>query len=228
MNQRTREVLRAVLLGLNLGLLAVVIGLAAVLVVIPKATGAVPLSVLTASMEPTLPPGTLVVVRPVDTDEVHIGDVVTYQIASGRPEVITHRVVAVATAPTGGRTFTFRGDANAVSDTGQVLPAQIRGKVWYSLPGVGYVNQVVNGNRTWVVPVIAGSLLAYGGTMIALGVVESVRRRRRRRPAVTALGRRRTNSPVLGRRRVLSSPHGRRRAAVPARPRRPSRPSQIE
>lgn len=176
------RIARAMLLGLSLGLLALVAATAAVLIVVPKATGSVPLTVLTASMEPRLPPGTLVVVRPIDPSDVRVGQVVTYQIASGRPEVVTHRVIAITSASDGRREFTFRGDANAAADASPVADVQIRGALWYSVPGVGWANEIVNGRaRTLVVPLVAAALFGYAAVMICLGVVPSIRRLTRRR-----------------------------------------------
>ncbi|WP_139195226.1 signal peptidase I [Curtobacterium sp. MCBA15_001] len=194
-----RAVVHAVVLGLSTGMLLVVAGLAVVLIVVPKATGSTPLTVLTRSMEPALPPGTLLVVRPVPLDDVRVGDVLTYQVVSGQPAVISHRVVAVSSSSDGARTFVVQGDANAEPDA-PVRAVQVRGVLWYSLPGLGYVNQVVNGSRGWVVPLVAGVLITYGAVMVTTGAVSSVRRRR------------------AGRRQA-GRPHG-RRSAAPARGRR--------
>jgi signal peptidase len=177
------SVLRALGFGLSTGLVVLVAALAVVLIVIPKATGSMPLTVLTQSMEPTLPPGTLVVVRPVATDQIEVGDVVTYQITSGQAAVVTHRVIAVSSSSDGGRTFTTKGDNNDVADSKPVLPAQIRGTVWYSLPALGTVNQFVNGSRAWLIPSAAVLLLGYAAVMITLGSVSSIRRRRAARAA---------------------------------------------
>lgn len=195
-----RAALHAVALGLSTGLLLAVVGLALVVIVVPKATGSMPLTVLTQSMEPTLPPGTLLVVRPTPVDAIRVGDVVTYQIASGRPEVVSHRVVSIATASDGTRSFVLRGDANAVADAAAVVPAQVRGVVWYSVPGIGWVNQLVNGSRSWLVPTIAAVLLTYGAVMITAGTVSAARRRRRR-------ARRSGPRHVAGPRRT-GQPHG--------------------
>lgn len=179
--ERPRGLLHAVGLGLSVGLLLLVVGLAALLIVVPKATGSTPLTVLTSSMEPGLPPGTLLVVRPVAPADVRLGDVVTYQIESGRPEVVTHRVVGVETTSDGGLTFTLQGDANDRADPSPVLPEQVRGVLWYSVPLVGWVNQAVNGDaRGWIVPALATVLLAYAGYTIVGGVVDARRSRRRR------------------------------------------------
>lgn len=45
-------------------------------------------------MQPSLPRGSLVVVRPVDPADEGAGSVISYQLASGRDEVVTHRVVS--------------------------------------------------------------------------------------------------------------------------------------
>ncbi|WP_260217131.1 signal peptidase I [Curtobacterium sp. PhB115] len=185
-----RAVLHAVVLGLSTGLLLVVAGLAVVLIVIPKATDSTPLTVLTQSMEPTLPPGTLLVIRPTAVDDIRVGDVVTYQIVSGQPAVISHRVVSVSSSSNGERTFVLKGDNNAEADPRPVTAAQVRGVVWYSIPEVGVVNQLVNGSRSWLVPTIAGVLLAYGAVMITIGTVNAARRRRARARAGRRHGRR--------------------------------------
>ncbi|WIE64111.1 signal peptidase I [Curtobacterium sp. MCLR17_036] len=170
-----RPVARAVAGGLGVGLLLLLAGLAAVLVVVPKATGSVPLTVLTESMEPTLPAGTLLVVRPTPPDDIAAGDVVTYQAVSGEQVLVSHRVVAVARSSDGASTFTTKGDANAEADA-PVSSAQVRGVVWYSVPAVGYVNQAVNGARGWLVPTVAVALIAWGAVLVTRGVVAAVRR----------------------------------------------------
>ena len=62
-------------------------------VVIPFVLGAQSYTVLTGSMRPGFEPGTLIAVRATDPEEIRIGDVITYQLEPGRPEVVTHRVV---------------------------------------------------------------------------------------------------------------------------------------
>jgi signal peptidase len=171
------QLLRSAGVGLSVGILLIVIGLAGVLLVVPKVSGSVPLTILTPSMEPTLPPGTLIVVRPVDTDELEVGDVATYQIRSGDPAVITHRITAVASASDGTRTFTFQGDNNASPDSLPVAPDQIQGEVWYSVPLVGWANQAVNGQaRSWIIPAAAVALLLYAAVTILTGAVQARRR----------------------------------------------------
>ena len=179
----TREhgVLYYIGLGLSIGLLALMVGLGVVAIVLPAATGATPLTVLTNSMEPTYPAGTLVIVKAVDIDDIRIGDPVTYQIEPGQPELVTHRVVAIAKTTAGGITYTTQGDNNDVADMNPVLPEQIKGTVWYSIPWIGYVNSWVGGeSRAWLLPILAVGLFGYAGWMFIGGIVGRARERARR------------------------------------------------
>ncbi|MEO7005592.1 MAG: signal peptidase I [Terrimesophilobacter sp.] len=171
--------------GLSAGLLALVAGLAALVIVIPALIGGVPLTVLTSSMEPALPPGTLVVVKPTPLNEIGLGAVLTYQIHSGDPAVVSHRVIARSVSTNGSTAFVTKGDNNDLADVDPVTAAQVRGTVWYSVPLLGYVNNVVNGpDRGWVVPSVAIGLFLYAGYMI-LGAVLPIWRRRRSESAST-------------------------------------------
>lgn len=182
-----RGLAQALLLGLSIGVLGLVVALAALLVVVPKATGSTPLTVLTSSMQPTFPPGALVVVRPVDTGLVEPGDVLTYQLESGEAAVVTHRVVEVVSTSDGMRSFVMRGDANGSVDADPVMPVQVKGAVWYSLPLVGWVAQAVGGEgRGWGATAVGVVLCLY--SVVALGT--GVRRRRRAGAAETGHGRR--------------------------------------
>jgi len=165
--------------ALSAVLLIIIVALALLLIIVPKVSGSIPLTVLTSSMEPSLPPGTLIIVKPIDPEDIVVGDVVTYQIESGVPGVITHRVIDVVISSTGDRTFIFQGDNNGSPDDLPVLPVQIQGKVWYSIPYMGFVNSTVNGsNRTWIIPVIAGALFVYSTYMIISGIYSANRTRK--------------------------------------------------
>ncbi|MFE4950601.1 signal peptidase I [Leifsonia sp. NPDC056665] len=171
------SLLQYVVTGLSVGLLGLVLFVAAVVIVIPRAAGATPVTVLTSSMEPSLPPGTLVVVKPKAVHDIHVGDVMTYQIRSGDPAVISHRVIAITTSTTNGMTFTTKGDNNAEADP-PVVPAQVRGVVWYSVPLIGYVNSALDqSQRSWVLPAVGVLLILYAAWMFLRGTASSVRRR---------------------------------------------------
>ncbi len=95
-----------------------------------------PLLVLTGSMEPSVPVGSLVVIRDVDPDTVRVGDVVTYRLTSRSgfdtegydTPYLTHRVKSVENHASGPR-FITQGDANTTPDPLEVSPTQLLGRV---------------------------------------------------------------------------------------------------
>ena len=157
-------------------------------VAVPKFTGSTPYTVLTGSMRPGMPPGSLVVTRPVQAAELKVGDAITYQMRSGQPEVVTHRITAVSTTLGGEKLFTTQGDANPGPDEKPVKAAQIRGAVWYSIPLLGYVNSWLTGEQhIWAVGISVALLLGYSAFMCTAAVVESRRSKRQAVPAVSIL-----------------------------------------
>lgn len=137
-------------------------------VAVPRLTGATPFVVLTGSMRPAIDPGDVVVVRPVPPEDLAVGDVITYQLRSGRPEVVTHRVVTQGIGPDGVLLRT-RGDANTATDQGVVRGEQVRGVVWYVVPWVGRVTTVLDtGPRRLLSVLLALGLFGYGGRMLRM------------------------------------------------------------
>jgi signal peptidase len=152
------------LAGVSAGLLLIVVGIAVLVIIVPWATNSTALTVLTRSMEPVYPPGTLVIVQPVSAQDIRIGDPITYQIRSGEAEYVTHRVVAISRSTLGELSFTTKGDNNAVADKAPVVPDQIQGRVWYSLPWIGWLNNAVGGGgKSWLVIGLAVLLFGYAG-----------------------------------------------------------------
>jgi signal peptidase len=169
-------------LGLSFGLLAFVLLLAVLVVLVPAVTRSTPYTILTSSMEPGLPPGTLVIVKPVEPVDIKIGTVITYQLDSGEPAVVTHRVVEIQgpNLPGADPSFITKGDANSAPDAKPVMAVQLRGEVWYSVPLIGWVNNIVNGDlRAVVIPVVAGLLFLYAGWSIVTSRIDKRRRRQR-------------------------------------------------
>lgn len=148
-------------------------------VVVPKVAGGMPYTVLTSSMEPTYPPGTLIITKPIDESDLAIGVPVTYQIESGKPDVITHRIIGSGIEADGTTVYTTQGDNNPVADENPVQYGQIRGAVWYSIPYLGYVNNWLTGERrTLVVGAIVGVLVVYALYQFVGAGIERSRRGR--------------------------------------------------
>lgn len=121
------------------------------------------LTVLSASMQPTLPAGSVVVVTPTPVADVTVGDIITYTAPVADAGVVTHRVVEVV-APGTVRT---QGDANNAPDP---WVAQLKGttawKVRTDVPLLGHVLSALRDPIARVLTV---------GTTTALGVLFGLR-----------------------------------------------------
>ncbi len=89
--------------------------------------------VSSGSMTPTIPVGSLILVKETDIDGIQVQDVITY-MDGGTP--VTHRVIAL---DDGREQFITQGDANEIADPFPVEAEQIIGKVVHHIPFVGYL-----------------------------------------------------------------------------------------
>ena len=153
-----RWTVRVVLVGFAVIVLATL----SLLVVVPRLTHGAALTVLTGSMQPALPVGSVVIEKPVDPADLHVGDIATYQQAPGRGSYVTHRIESIDTT-TNPPTFTFKGDANPVADAVPVPARAIRGKVWFDVPYLGRLRQgYALAASSWLIGVIGlGSYSVY-------------------------------------------------------------------
>ncbi len=150
-------------------------------IVVPFVLGAQTYTVLTGSMRPTMPPGTLIGTKPTDIEHVKIGDIITYQIESGDPAVITHRVISLARSGDGDTILHTQGDDNSVADENPVIGEQVRGVVVYSVPYLGYPASLVTGEtRSLFVIVLGLAVIAYGAQSLLRDLLRSLRSRRPR------------------------------------------------
>lgn len=159
--------------------LIAIIGLLIALVAVPLALGWTPLTVLSGSMEPSIPTGSQVVVAPVAPEEItrlSTGDVITFMPHPDDPTLITHRIIGVGLDAAGQPSFTTRGDHNDAADAEAVTPAQIRGVVRYHVPWVGYLATILDPQQKRAgVVVVAAALAAYAVWHLA----QALRRPRR-------------------------------------------------
>ncbi len=95
--------------------------------------------VLTGSMEPTYPTGSLIYVKAVDASTLRVNDVITFSLS---PNVIaTHRIVELVPDENNPSVVRYRtkGDANNSVDASLVSAGNIIGKVVFSVPQLGYI-----------------------------------------------------------------------------------------
>ena len=155
---------RAILSGITTFAVLILLGFAAVLVVVPKLCGGMSLTVLTGSMEPGINPGDVAVTRGIDivsASELKIGDVIAFLPYADNSMMVTHRIIARSVGQEGVG-FVTKGDNNNAEDPwNPVSDKQIRGKVMYVIPKIGYVKQWLGSSTAWLIPGIAVVLIGY-------------------------------------------------------------------
>jgi signal peptidase len=158
-------------------LAAVLAAVLTVLVIVPRLTHSTALTVLTGSMRPAIPAGSVVIERKVDPTALRVGDIATYQQTPRRAVYITHRIKAIDTTTT-PMLLTFKGDANDVVDPMPVPVTAVRGKVWVEVPYVGRLRQVFAGGGLRTVALILGvlGLGVYSVSQIVAGLRDRKRR----------------------------------------------------
>lgn len=113
-------------------ILVLVILVAGVLVV-PKWFGVQIYGVLSPSMEPAYPVGSVVYVVDAEATAIKVGDPITFTIGSGET-IATHRVVAIDPA---AQAFVTKGDNNDAVDGSPVSFSQLVGKPVFCIPMLG-------------------------------------------------------------------------------------------
>ena len=89
--------------------------------------------VLSGSMEPTIPTGSVAFLLPQKSYEA--GDVITFKTDTAAQHPTTHRIMF----QNDDGTFTTRGDANDANDFVTVSAEHIFGKVLFAIPYLGYI-----------------------------------------------------------------------------------------
>lgn len=86
-------------------------------------------TVLTGSMEPAIPVGSIIITK--EQSSYEIEDIISFQEEGS---VITHRIISIDR-----ERYITKGDANNVADTEEVQQKQILGKVILTIPLLGYL-----------------------------------------------------------------------------------------
>lgn len=144
-----KKVFKVVIKLLNWALFAFVIAAVIGMVILPYAFGIKPYVVLSGSMEPTVPTGSLLWI---DTNkkDVGVGDIAAYELPNGGAYV-THRIIGTRDGE-----YVFKGDANDTEDLATVDDDQILGEYVFSVPKLGMVLNKVRNNPFYLIPIGAG------------------------------------------------------------------------
>lgn len=116
-------------------------------------------AVLSGSMEPALPVGSLVYVKAVDPSSLKPGETITYMVND--TAVVTHRLVEVIEDPEEPGTLWFRtkGDANESEDMALVHSRNVIGRATFSIPYLGYVTTYIQRPPGLYVALATGAIL---------------------------------------------------------------------
>lgn len=127
---------------------------------VPRMFGYHIYTVVSGSMEPAIPTGSLVYVQTIEPDAVEEADVIAFYGASDGSSIITHRVVTNSTIM---GEFITKGDANEENDVNPVPYSHFIGKVTTSVPYLGSAAQMVTSSSGKVVAagMIAGAILLH-------------------------------------------------------------------
>jgi len=133
---------------------------------VPGFLGYKPLIVLSGSMEPTIFPGDLVIVKETQGSSLKAGDIISYMRGQS---VITHRIVEV-TEVDGDTRFVTKGDNNNVDDGVLVAFSMLEGKYLMRIPNLGHAAMFMQ--------TPTGMVVFVGIPLGAFGLYEILRRRK--------------------------------------------------
>lgn len=154
MNDKKEKQTLQVKLGSALSTLVLVIAIVICLSVIIQVTtngyvqfgGYSLFRVVTGSMEPELPVGSLLVCKETPMEQIQMGDIVCFRSLNPKMlgKVITHRVIAIQNASDGSLLLETKGDANLTADSEFVSQNNLIGKVNHSAKDDNIMASVVD------------------------------------------------------------------------------------
>lgn len=137
--------------------LVVLVVVIALLLIGVRIVGLTPYTVLSPSMTPTYPVGSVIYVSKTSADGLKVGDPLTYTLDG---KTVTHRIVEKQTNELTGVSFITKGDANKIPDGHPVSPSQIVGKPLFHIPLLGYVSNYIQSPP--------GIYIAAGGCLVLI------------------------------------------------------------
>lgn len=164
--------------ALNLVLVIAAIGFA-FLAIGPHFGGYRTQTMLSGSMTPSMPTGSVVISVPRKTTDVHVGDVVTIQAPLVDKPIVTHRVIEVKSA-NGVVTIRTKGDANPKPDA--FSSTLVGAKVWVAKAAIPYAGRMTQFLRSHTAHLVTAVILPALLLAFALGSVWLPFGRRRQSP----------------------------------------------
>lgn len=135
------------------GLLLILVILLCIPLTIPRLFGCEIYHVISGSMEPAIPTGSVVYVKETDASEIQKNDVIAFYSSEDTGAIITHRVVQNRVV---SGEFITKGDANEKEDVTPVSYERFIGKVVVSIPFLGGILTIISGTSG---KIFVGSLI---------------------------------------------------------------------
>ena len=136
MNPTLKKIWNAVRWVLVAAVVAVAMLLAGV-----RLVGITPYAVLSGSMEPAFPVGSMIYVKAVDPESIEVGDPITFYWDKESGVIATHRVIEID-----GEGFHTKGDANEGEDFNDVPYSDLIGRVSRHYPMLGALMEIYTSN----------------------------------------------------------------------------------
>ena len=112
-----------------------------VAVIVPQLGGYVPFAVVSASMAPAIPVGSMVYVSYAEPETIQPGEVITFYMNVEAETTTTHRVVENDTQK---KAFVTKGDANEKVDIVPIPYSSVLGRVIFTIPVLGFILLGIN------------------------------------------------------------------------------------
>ena len=148
--------------------------------------------VLSGSMTPAMPVGSVIVVQPIEPVNVAVGDVITFWLPSDPEVLVTHRVEELAHLEDGSPAFQTKGDANEEADSYLVPAENVWGRALVAIPEIGNARDILRTPTGYFGLILIPGILLIGHELLSYRNEndrrrQAVKRRRRRRPVQVRL-----------------------------------------
>lgn len=117
-----------------MSIIIVIMVVIAGLLFVPRIFGYETFAVISGSMEPNIPVGSIVYSKECTMDDLQVGDSITFKLSDNT--IVTHRIYQIDN----DGLITTKGDANEVEDATKISIDNIIGKVGFTLPFLGYIS----------------------------------------------------------------------------------------
>lgn len=101
-----------------------------------------PSVIATGSMEPMIKPGDVTIMKKIKDTDIKTGDVIQFR---HEDIFITHRVIDIKDEQ--GKRYQTKGDNNPSPDSELVVPQQVKGKLMYIIPKIGWPSLILRSSE---------------------------------------------------------------------------------